>query len=328
MALNTNTSIGQDSSFSAYKWSTKQNKEMLEKYKVSNEVSSNESDINSIASKQTFSREDLLKLKEIVAKKWEKYVTDLLKKNWTYEKFQEIAKNTIASRDNDITAKDIQDVSSTDETQKLIDENKPKDTLFPQYTPYTPSADEMKGIEESANSTYKEYYDKQRTNLWNQYNTDIRWIDRLIEYAKTDAVNNLAKINTTFAKTMTDANRAYGRRNILQSWIVRQDAGESVSSLNKDLYNREYYDKMQMEWLQDRKQNIKTTYEQWLEDISQNEQVTSYFNIIKDIEGRRSEYDRAYLQGQQNIDFWWANVSTWTDTYTDQEIQKKNLLSK
>jgi len=218
--------------------------------------------------------------------------------------------------------------NSASNTQNLVDKNGPESTIFPQYEQKNISDEERKNIEEVQKSYYEPYFNRQRERTTSDYNVDKNILNRLIDYSRTDTAIDLAKINTTFAKSMSKAQNAYWKRNIIWSWIQTQEAWETVDQLGKDEYNREEYWRRKREWLEDRKDNIKTTFNRWLTDINENQDAQTYFDTLKEIENRQSEYTRQFQQGQENTDF---SLTTPTEsknkTYSNQDLKnKQNLL--
>ena len=282
-----------------YRGTTEQNLKMISLYQKQKEDGW---DVEKEVQK-ALSSNDLKTLEEAVKKYWKNAVLEKLKDKPNFKEIEaRIKESTVRNEE-----LDNQTVSDRSWTDKIIEDNKPQNPAFPQYKPFEVSDEERTNIEETQKSYNQPFFDRENSRLTEDYNVNKLSLDRLIQYSKTDTARDLAKINKTFAKTMSKASQAYWRRNILWSWIQIQQAWESVESLWKDEYNRQEYARRQEEWLETRQANIKTKFDRWLTEISENQDAQTYFDTLKEIGNRQSEYTRQFWQSQENTNF---NITT------------------
>ena len=289
---------------------------------------------------KTFSEKDIEKLRELVKEKWKDFIINRLKKRGKYEEFKKIAKNTVKKRGkyeefkkiakNTVDLQNLvpdEEISDRSWTDKLIDEKWPKDTIFPQYKKFEISDEERKRIEETQKAYYEPYYKRERERLTEDYTWSVRDINRLIQYSKSDLVNELAKANKTFARSMSKASNVYWQRWLLGSWIQKTQIWDVTEDFSKDIANREEYQRRKEEWLETRKANIKTKYERWLTEIAESQEAQIYFDTLKEIRNRQAEFIRQFWQSQENIHFWLTKPTTPTTAYTYKKSNNKALNS-
>jgi len=349
MTLNKTTSIvdylkslWEDSSFTArkklaqefwikdYRWTAEQNKQLLTSY---NENKNPASDPTPTEAKndiqKALSLNDMNLLKEAIKKYWEEYVMEKIKWSGKSKEIIDRLQKT-KLRQSELDNKIISDktIENQKNTDKIVEELWPKETIFPQYEQKVVTDEERKNIEEVQKSYYEPYFNRQKWELTTDYNVDKLTLDRLSEYANTDTAKDLAKINQTFAKAMSRATNAYGQRNLLSSWIMKSNAGDQVDTLWKDEQNREEYNRRQQEGYTTSQENIKTKFERGLTNISENQDAQTYFDTLKEIQNRQSEYNRQYDQSQENIDFsLTTNIAPTNKTYENKDLKnKQNLL--
>lgn len=250
-------------------------------------------------------------------------ITEYLKSLWKDTSFsyrQKLAKALWisdyrwSSWQNSIIMNKIQEKIWTDQSPEKLD------LLFEQYVPKTISDEERANIKEVEKSYYESSFNKERWYLKHDFNVSTEQIDRLIWYANTDTALDIAKNNKTFARAMQKATNVYWKRNLIWSWIQKSESIESTWDLEKAEQNRLEYNRRQQEWYQTSKDNLKTKYERGLEDLNQNEEAQAYFNTIKEVQNRRDEYNRVYLQWQENLNLW---ATTPTTSLSQSEAQKK-----
>jgi len=350
------SSIWEDNSFSArkkiaedlwienYRGTAEQNQKLLTWYQKTEESSwEAEKEVE-----KALSSNNLQALQEAVKKHWQDKIAKLLKDQWIYDETVARLKESVNQKNNSQwtdqslipTEKWDTEVFweafdwKTDEqkrqenTDQLVDENKAEDPLFPQYKPFEISDEERANIEETQKAYYDPFFKRETSRLTEGYNVDKLALDRLIGYSQTDTARDLAKINTTFAKTMSNASKAYWKRNILWSWIQKQQAWENTEQLWKDEYNRKEYARRQEEWYETRQANIKTKFDEGLTDINESQDAQTYFDTLKEIQNRQSEYTRQFWQSQENIDFNITKPTTPTaESYTWTDANKKVLNS-
>lgn len=216
--------------------------------------------------------------------------------------------------------------SGRTETDELINKNKPENPTFQQYKPFEVSEEERKRIQETQKAYYDPFFNRERTRLTDDKTTRISSLNRLIQYSKTDLANDLAKTNKTFAKSMSKASNAYWRRWLLGSWLQKQAVWDTTEDFSKNISNREEYQQRKEAWIETQKSNIKTTFNRGLTNIDENQQAQTYFDTLKEIRSKQSEYSRQFDQSQQNVNFNLTKPTTPQDKiYSWTDVNKKTF---
>jgi hypothetical protein len=232
-------------------------------------------------------------LEEAIKKIWIEWVNQQINSKWMY----------VNPQTNKVEK--IPEWFQYDETTKnIINKYEPKNPIFEQYWQQQQVTEaEQQELSKLAEASNKPYYTRQTERLTKYYNRTVWDIDKLIQYSKTDAITNLAKNNTTFARTLQNATNAYWKRNLLWSWIQKQDIWEATNEYTKSLKNQEEYDRRKEEWYASQKDNMKTTFEEWLDTIWQNQKSQNFYDTLALVKERQAEYTRKYWDAQKNINF-------------------------
>ena len=358
------TSIWEDNSFSArkkiaedmwiinYTGTADQNKQLLTSYQKIDETPTEETaDVQ-----KALSTNDLNTLKEAIKKYWEKKVIETLKKQPNYEEILTRLKETNIIKDGELKNNKITESENikskynelTDpknikqdftESNKLIEENKPKDPIFEQFEKKEFTPEELANFKQEASSFVDPIFKQTQDRATADYTWQITDINRLIQYSQSDLITDLAKTNTTFAKTMSRASKAYWQRNILWSWIQKQQAWVETDELQKSITNQQEYQRRQEEWYNTTKDNVQTQFNRAKDDLWQEQQYYTdlYSKNLQEWKIKQSIQD--FWEAQKRLNFWnnteADNPETWittnttptNKTYVSQDLKnKRNLL--
>lgn len=217
-------------------------------------------------------------------------------------------------------------------TQEYTDEE--RDSIKNQFTQSPTTEDrwrkvvsesEQKRILENERRINEPFYDRKRSELSEDYQSNVSDLDRLIQYSQSDLAKNLQKDNTTFARAMSNATKAYWRRNLIWSWVQKTHANEKVEDLDKQISNREEYQARQEEWYENRQQNLATQYARGQTNIKESEDYTAYSQAIKTIQQNQADLNRGYWEDQKNIESYVTKPTTPTaKPYSEDYINKFN----
>lgn len=199
----------------------------------------------------------------------------------------------------------------------------PTPSIWGNYTPYNPTDQEIQWISQAEASANEPYFAREKGNLARDINLQHMDIIRLLWYSKTDYATNLAKTNTTFANAMSKATKAYWNRWLLWSWVMKANALDNTSSLNKDLYNMKDYQRRKEEWYATQRSNLKTKFKEGMVWLNEAQDFTNYYNTIKNV----NEKKQAYIQDYANTQVWLPTTPTTWNTDLINRVKNVNWYS-
>ena len=162
--------------------------------------------------------------------------------------------------------------------------------IFTPVNDFQMSAEEEKLIRDSEAASLEPYFTRENQYADTQFNKQSSDYSRLIWYAQSDAAKTLAQNNRTFARSMSNAFNAYGKRGLLGSGILNQQAKEYTDEYNRTQSNVNEWLNRAVTWYERNQEDLKTAYDRLKSNLQENQTYMTELNVNSAIQDRKNDY--------------------------------------
>ena len=195
-----------------------------------------------------------------------------------------------------------------EEKKEIVKPEEVKKTIYD----WKPTDIEKETAQRQAEEVNKQYFDRIRWEMQQDYKSQIWEIDRLIQYTNTDYAKQLATENKWFARSLDKATNVYWQRWLLWSWIQKSQVWEATDDYQKSITNMEEYRRRKEEWMETQKSNIATKYDRWFWDLARQQETKIWSDYLRLMEENQKRF---YGDTQQQESDYFYNAVLWKTTW-------------
>lgn len=181
--------------------------------------------------------------------------------------------------------------------------------IFSPVEDFKISPEDEKLIRDSEAASLNPYYTRENQYADTQYKNNVSDYSRLIGYAQSDAAKTLAQNNRTFARSMSNAFNAYGKRGLLGSGILNQQAKEFTDEYNRTQQNVNEWLNRTVTGYERSQEDMKNQYDRLKTNLSEEQTYMTELNVNSAIQSRKDDYMyNKWVQDETAISEYLANM--------------------